>query len=780
MSTFRRNLFATVMVVALGATTSAFAADTNDSASVSEVIVTAQKRAENIQDVPLSIAAVSGPALAAAGVTSVAGLQRLVPNLRLDTISQAAGVSLRIRGIGTFSNAAIDPSVAPYIDGVFIPRPGAVLSSFLDVSSVEVLRGPQGTLFGRNATVGAISLHTNDPSFSGDSGELMGELGNYGDRKIQGIGNFKVNDAIAIRAAVLGTHTDGWDHNDADGKTYGRSNSGIGRFSVKAILSPSVTWIGRVDYAQTTGDGSNANIVDSGTATPAQLQTYATITGTPLDSLNGISHHYYAREDSPSLNDRQFGASSDLSFDAANGYSVRLIDSYRTWRDDQHDGDNSATTLNLFNRTGSFKSESQSHELQFLSPKDKLLDGRLDFVAGLYYFREVYATVEQYNLNADFCSFIYGAGSSNQLGCSAGQQFDATNGRFNQTEESVAAYGQVDFKITDTIEATLGGRVTRDTKTGDFLQVTNNSFVGAKVLRAPESTQLKFSDSHPNWRANISWHITPDVMAFATYSTGYKSGGFNNNGGTAPLGATDRTFASETSDDIELGVKSVFFDHRLLLNAQVFQTKLNNFQDRSFNGLTYIVRNAGDIRVRGVEAEGQVRITDPLHLEYSVAYLDSIYTSDHEAPALPGCTGAANSCPLVQDLTGSRTNYAPKWQTNLALVYDVPAFANGWTATLRGALNYSSKIYTTNDNNPQSITGGDTLLGARATFVSPDKNWRVTLFGENLTNRDYFTLKFVQPLDGSFGVRIPATGATLMRGYLGAPRTVGVQLAREF
>lgn len=778
MSRFRRKLFATAIFVALGTAGSALAAD-DASGTVSEIIVTAQKRAENIQDVPLSIAAVSGPALAAAGVTNVAGLQRLVPNLRLDTISQAAGVSLRIRGIGTFSNAAIDPSVAPYIDGVFIPRPGAVLSSFLDVADVEVLRGPQGTLFGRNATVGAISLHTNDPSFSGDSGELMGELGNYGDRRIQGIGNFAVNDALAVRVAVLGTHTDGWDHDEFEGKTYGRADSGIGRLSVKAKITPALTWTGRVDYAQTTGDGSNANIVDSGTATQAQLTAYANLTGTPLASLYGISHSYYAREDNPSLNDRQFGVSSDLSFDAENGYSLRLIDAYRTWRDNQHDGDNSATTLNLFNRDGAFKSESQSHELQFLSPKDKLLDGRLDFVAGLYYFKEVYATIEEYNLNAGFCGFIYGAGTANQAACSAGQQYNATNGRFNQDEESVAAYGQVNFKITDTVDATLGGRLTRDTKSGDFLQITNNGYVGARVLRAPESTRLKFSDSHPNWRANISWHITPDVMAFATYSTGYKSGGFNNNGGATALGSVNRTFDSETSDDIELGVKSTFFDRRLLLNAQVFQTKLNNFQDRSFNGITYIVRNAGNVRVRGAEAEGQVRITDPLRLEYSLAYLDSIYTADHDAPGLPGCTGAANSCPTVQDLTGRPTTYAPKWQTNLAVVYDA-ALPNGWTATLRGSLNYASKIYTTNDDNPQSITGGDTLLGARATFTSPNRTWRVTLFGENLTNRDYFTLKFVQPLDGSFGVRIPATGATLMRGYLGAPRTVGVQLAREF
>ena len=173
----------------LGATPGlAFAADaqtasqppgTTNAAQVETVVVTAQKRAEDIQDVPLSIAAVSGAAMQAKGVTDVADLQKVVPNLSFSTVAQSAGVYIRIRGIGAGSNAAIDPSVAPYLDGVYIPRPGAILSSFLDVDHVEVLRGPQGTLFGRNATVGAISITTVAPSFSGDSAEVSAEGGSY-------------------------------------------------------------------------------------------------------------------------------------------------------------------------------------------------------------------------------------------------------------------------------------------------------------------------------------------------------------------------------------------------------------------------------------------------------------------------------------------------------------------------------------------------------------------------------------------------------------------------
>ena len=203
-------------------------------------------------------------------------------------------------------------------------------------------------------------------------------------------------------------------------------------------------------------------------------------------------------------------------------------------------------------------------------------------------------------------------------------------------------------------------------------------------------------------------------------------------------------------------------------------------KDRSFNGLTFIVRNAGDVRARGAELESTVRPVNHVKIDFGGAYLDSIYTSNHTAPGLPGCNGAATSCPTVQDLSGQPVDYAPKWTANLSLEYDTAVFANGWTAQLRGTLNYTSKTYTTNDNNPQSITGGNTLLGARATVLSPDRSWSFALYGDNLTDVKYFTLKFPQTLDGAFGVRVPATGATLMRGFMGAPLTFGGRITKSF
>jgi iron complex outermembrane receptor protein len=763
--------------------------DTNSASQViGEIVVTAQKRAENVQNVPLSIVAVSGQTLAAQGITDVLALQRFIPDLRLDTIQQAAGVSLRIRGIGSFSNAAIDPDVAPYIDGVFIPRAGAILTSFLDVDDVEVLRGPQGTLFGRNATVGAISIRSNAPSFVGDSGFLAVDGGNFGQYKVEGMGNWAVNDSFALRAAVFDSHTDGFFTNTFDGRTYGRSDTVAGRFSAKAAFTPTLTWTGRLDYAQTTGDGVNGSQPDVATLSPAKVAAFEATSTEPASALTGPSLTLNQRFDNPSLGDRQAGVSSDLVWDGFSGYSVRLIDSYRHWRNSQDDGDVFGTTLDLLNRLDSFTSNSQSHELQLLSPKN-LLNGRLDFVAGLYYFEERYQTTEQWDVGSQYCSFFYGGIHLGFLipRCQAAPQINADNGVFNQRETSYAGYSQANFKIVPTVTLTLGARYTKDDKTGTFVQLAANPFFGAGSLRAPESDVLSTADKHPTWRANLSWQITPDVMSFVSYSTGYKSGGFNSGGSLNALTAATRTFSPETSDDIELGLKSTFFERRLLINADIFQTNLTNFQDRSFTSTGILVRNAGDIRARGVELDSVVIPVEHINISLGVAYLDSIYSSYPNAPGLPACKVAPPalpvegvSCSTVQNLTGQTPQFAPKWQTDLALEYDSSAFANGWTAQVRGTFNYSSKIFTTSDDNPQSITGGNKLYGARINFTSPDRSWNLALYGENLTNVRYFTSKIVEPLDSLFGVRNAATGTTLLRGFVGDPLTFGGRISKRF
>jgi iron complex outermembrane receptor protein len=763
----------------------AFAADqpaaqpTAQSAAVEELVVTAQKRAESIQDVPLSIVAASAKQMETKGVQDVTGLERMVPNLRFDSVAQSSGISVRIRGFGAGSNAAIDPSVAPYVDGVYIPRPGAVLSSFLDVESVEVLRGPQGTLFGRNATVGAVSLHTAAPSTSGFAAKVAAQAGNYGSYQGEGMVNLPVTPDFAVRAAVLANTTDGFVKNHLDGKTYGANDTAEGRLSAKWTPTPDVTWIGRADYAHTSGDGVHLNQVDVGTATAGQIAAYtARLGGNPSTLSDPPSFTANNVFDNLNLSDVQWGVTSDLSWKFGGGYTLRLIDSYRDWRNEQSDGDVVFTPLDLLNRDSSYVSKAQSHELQLISPKG-LLDGKLDFVAGLYYFDEDYDITEGFNLGSQYCSFVIGAAAPSLVGaCNAFPKLHAASGVFHQTAKSYAAYAQANYALTKDVDLIVGVRDTHDDKSGSFVETLANP-TAAPVRGAENTPSLAFKDTQPNWRASLNWKINPDVLGFVTYSTGYKSGGLNSAGGAQALGQK-RLFNSETSTDWEAGFKSVWLDRRLLLNVTAYRTELDQFQDRSFDGVSFIVRNAGSVRAQGVELEGQFRPTQNVSIDFGVSALDSVFTANHNAPGLPGCTGAANSCPTTQDLTDRPTTFAPKWQGNFGAQYETDPMFGGFTLALRGDVNFSSGMYTSNDLNPQSFTEGQTLWGGRATLTSPDRSLTLALYGQNLTDEHFFGTKIPQVLDSVFGVRIPQTGATLLRGFLNTPRTYGVRIAKTF
>ena len=786
MTRFRLKLLATAALM-LAPTAQAFAQDSaaavrSDNQSVETIVVTAQKRAENVQDVPLSIVAFSGGTLVANNVSDVKGLEKIVPSLRLDAISQSAGFAIRIRGFGTSSNAAIDPSVAPYVDGVYIARPGSLVSSFLDVAGVEVLRGPQGTLFGRNATVGALSIRSNAPSTSGQSGSIVGEIGNYGTSKIEGIFNQPLSQTFAARIAGYHAQTDGFITNKSDGRKYGGRNDDVARLSVKGELTPALTWTGRVDYARTTGDGFAGNQLDINTMTSAQIAnlTAKTLNNPPVLNREA-SLTVNQKFDNPDLDDRQYGVSSELNYDTKSGYSVKMINAYRDWQDEQTDGDVVFTPMDLLNRHAKFNSTSTSHEIQLISPKDKLLGGRFDFVAGLYYFDEDYSIVQSADLGTQLCGILFSAPATaaRKTSCLAGPALNAYGSAFDQTAKSTAAYVQTDFKITPKIDLILGARTTQDKKTGSFVGIANNSAVGLGVIQAPETTKLDFKDSRPNWRANLTWHITPETMAFATYSTGYKSGGFNSAGAAASLGAK-RIFQSETSDDIEIGLKTLSFERRVQLNVTLFQTNLNGFQERSFDGLSFIIRNAGDVRAKGVEVESQIRLIDHVKVDLGLAYNDSVYTSNKTAPGLPGCTGAATSCPTIQNLTGKATTNSPKWQNNIGLEYDFGQVFAGWSLKARTGATYASDYLATPDLNPQSKVSALTLYNGRITLTSPKADWVVALAADNLSDERYLRVRFAQTFDSQLGLRDAVTGASALRGYIGAPRTVTLRVAKTF
>jgi iron complex outermembrane receptor protein len=394
------------------------------------------------------------------------------------------------------------------------------------------------------------------------------------------------------------------------------------------------------------------------------------------------------------------------------------------------------------------------------------MGGRLDFVAGLYYFNEIYEIGETVNLGAKLCDLIAAA---RRPVCLAGPLQGATRFDFKQVTDSYAVFGQATFAITETLDFTGGVRYSKDRKDGDLVSILFNP--AASVRAADTALGLELDSGQTTYRANLAYRPTRDLMFFATYSTGFKSAGLEASNG-ATLGM-NRLFDPETTTNYEVGAKSELLDRRLVLNATVFRTDIEEFQLRSFNGTVFTVRNAGSIRQQGVEFDVTARPVDGLTLSLAGIRLDSEYTDFRNAPGLPGFGG-------VQDLTGTRAPFSPKWQGVLSGRYEGDLPWGGLRFSVASNLSFQSKVNYGSDNSRQADEPGYVLLGARVGVSDPDRGWEVYASGENLTDTNYCSLRAAHTFNGPLGLNDPVTGGTVMRCYLGEPTNVRVGARIDF
>lgn len=775
----RRILLATAAASTFVGPTVAYA-QSSEAIGLEEVVVTAQKRAENVQDVPISVTAFSGETLKAAGIQDVRDLRRLTPSLYLATSSNTSNTRIMMRGIGTSGNTAVEPSVASFVDGIYIPRIGSLLSGLNDISSVEVLRGPQGTLFGRNASMGALLIRTTRP---GDTfgGEATATIGNFGRQRLSASVNLPVSDTLHTRISALAYKGDGFDRNDLTGKRIGRNDGVSVRAAVRYEITPSLTWDLRGDYQNVSGDGYNTVTVVSKTVTPATLALWQArldpdgpgpAVGLLPYTSDTFSRHLRQSTEGD-LTDFQSGLASDLTWDLANGYQLKLISGYRDWTNVQYQASQGNVPMELQRRTTNAGSQNHSEELQLLSP-ETLLDNRLSFVAGLFYFDEAYDLGQNIDLSQDYCdTFIRTTSTAARVALCRAQPRDAASvWYFSQDTESVAAYTQATFKFTEKFDVTGGIRYSKDKKKGTFRAITRN----VTAAQAAEVTNdLRLTDSQVTYRVNGTYKPNDDVMVFASFSTGFKSGGFDSAPATTgPTGAAGRTFLPETVDNYEFGVKSQLFDRRLTANITAFRSRIDDLQFRTFDGLQFRTRNNGKVRQQGIEFDTLARPIPPLTLTLSGTYLDSEYLEFKGAPGLPGFGGA-------QDLTGERLPYSPKWQGAASAQY-VGDLMGNMTWMVRADMSFTSSnlLASAGDNNPDSRQAGYTTFAGRIAIRGPEERWSVALVGQNLSNKDFCTGIFTQPNNAAFGLNNAVTGATALRCTLNEPRQLSLELNAKF
>tara|TARA_B100000780_G_scaffold40809_1_gene25387 strand:- start:2611 stop:4890 length:2280 start_codon:yes stop_codon:yes gene_type:complete len=734
--------------------------------TLEEIVVTAQKRAQSIQEVPISITAFSGEFLEENGIQKIAGVAQLTPNFNIAGSAKPAGVRIQIRGIGATGSNAIESSVGVFIDGVYYPRPGSVLGLLKDINSFEVLRGPQGTLFGRNTVAGAMNITTRNPSQETEGAIELG-YGDYDLHEVGGSFNGALSDSVAGRIAFKYSDREGYGDNTYNGEEFGAMDDLVVRGKLLFDFNEQFSMLVTADYAEGNSEGAGIEVLNSTNTPMFEGRSMALYGASPVteDSYDWTIHQSMNDE----YKDEQQGLSFDINYEFANGLKLRSITAAREWEAKSANGD-IFTVAELVPGTIDYKTDTLSQEFHLMSAGNETVD----WMAGLFYYQEDYDIDLSRDMGESFCSptiaAIAGPGFAGL--CLANTQQGATVATFTQELKSLATFGQATWNINKTWSTTVGLRWTDDQKMGDYINVLNNP--AAALFATNESALgMEQDDSKTTWFTNVNWHVTQDMMLFATASTGYKSGGFNSqSGGSVPLG-DKRIFGPEETTNYELGVKSTLLDGAMTANVTLFRMDVDDFQDRAFDGLSFVVINAGELRQQGVEADINWAPIEPLRIIAGVGYLDSEYLNFEGAPGLPG--GAP------QDLKGGSRTYSPEWQTSLSADWS-QSFANGMEWFVGGSLSWvdEQNVGASSNNNPQSLQESYSIVNMRTGIRSASGDWDVTLLGNNITDEGYCQTIFDQGFGAPLGAVNPVNNTSVQRCALGAPSAWAVKGTYRF
>jgi iron complex outermembrane receptor protein len=741
-----------------------------EGSEVETVVVTAQKRAENIQDVPMAVSAVSGDQIEKRGVTSVTELARFLPSVQITQSNNNRNTTIFVRGVGTSgTNPGIEASVGVFLDGVYLPAAGPIQVNLQDISSLEVLRGPQGTLYGRNTPVGAINMTTRAPQQAPEA-MLTGTLGNYKDMRLSGYVGGGITENLAGRLSFWVADRDGYEHNlFTDDDVNGSSQRGLrGRLKWQPTEDIDVNFI--TYYAHINAHCCTPDVLDPrgarGIATPGFLAASAAV-GRPF--LNFDDKDHVVDDDNEGRNATDsYGASLQIDKELWGGHTLTSITAYNAYDDNITQLPADSVSLDAGRGFQRLLAEVYSEELRILSPADQ----RLEYIGGVYLFRE--------NMRYDTQSSV-GAQATRVFAGNA----RVTPGEFNhfyyrQATESAAAFGQLTFNVTEQFRLTGGARYSWDKKDSYIASVNSPGSTPQFRASFPINIvgEVGRSEKKFTWSLGAQYDFTPDIMGYVLAATGYKTGGFN---ARAAAPNTPFEFDAENSMNYEVGIKSTLLDGALVLNVDVYRTTLKNFQDSLLNPLTgsgFIVGNAGERRSQGVEADARWRLTREFSLNGSLSYNDAEYTDYTSGQCYVGQT-ANGTKPGSCNFNGLTPSQNPKWQWSLAAAWNHDLDFKNLAVFAQGDISYTSSQYLTATLDPRSFQESYTLLGLRAGVQAQDGRWRLSAYGKNLADKTFYLQTTAHPLSFLIGAGGTAAVDSFV-GWYGPPRTYGVELQVKF
>ncbi|MDM7964837.1 TonB-dependent receptor [Blastomonas fulva] len=809
------------------------------------IIVTATLRAADVQDIPIAVTAVSPEQLDRQNVQDIKSLTSISPSFNVQSSqTESQGTSIRIRGVGTTgNNTGLESSVGVFIDGVYQSRPGIALGDLLDLERLEILRGPQGTLFGRNTSAGALNLTTKRPNLT--KVEAFGNFtyGNYDFFNVQaGVSVPLVNDQLGLRVSGAYRKRDGFLNSVG---VPGAESSNRDRYVIRGQLlwepssDISIRLIG--DYAKATENCCDAVIVRE-----TELQPFFAFHGLPNDGVAvfGQSALNNLQTNSQQFlnNTEQYGFSGELKWDLGPA-QMTYIGSYRHFEAESAQ-ESDFVSLNLFStgrgstaaagfpRTGG-PIKTMTHELRF---QGSAFNDALDFLVGAYYSDEKIDEVQSMTLGTDYQRAVSAGNFGNLAGVNplfaltalgnGGVPVNAAGNfavnRFRQDAESFSIFTHNVFNITDNLSLTLGARYVDEKKQGSFDQLAANSpacqaivngvitgavpaalrggalgatcfpfatSVGLTVpgtggtvlastipgLPLPREFNRVFKDDELTYTAQIAYNTNNGFLAYAGFSHGFKSGGFNLDPAAAANGANP-AFNSEKVDAYEAGIKTEFANGRIRANLALFHMDMTDFQVLEFTGVQFQTFNVAAAKSTGAELEMFGQFDSGISVNVAVTYADARYPGN----CANGVVGNAATLQTVRSLCGADLTNAPKFNGVAGITYDNQITDSGWKMLANFNINYSDDRRTSTsplDTNglpiPLDIQQSYFKMNARLGFTTPDDRFSFELWGTNLNNEITRGITANTPLRGGAGTRSRI-------GFVEEPRMYGITLRAKY
>ncbi|PZU07979.1 TonB-dependent receptor [Sphingomonas sp.] len=679
-----------------------------DPTAAGEIVVTAQKRAQRIQDVPVAVQVLGGEALTAQGVRQFADLTKATPSLLIRPSEQPVNNSISIRGIGTFAfSPSVEPSVAVQIDDVPVQFLARAFADLSDIERVEVLRGPQSTLYGRAASAGLINIITQNPT-ADFTGRIGGVVTTDREYAVNGAISGPIGETAGFR---LNANYDKFEGNVRNLTTGDRVN-GFRTLSIKGkvVWDPTSTLNltlsgGYIDGTTTIGRpfirlGAAARLRGVAAYDPSVFAPGIVATEDNTKVTNNINSGTDYSDYSASLR-----ASLDLGF--ASLMSITGYDKFRQF--DILDQDESPVAALDNRQFGTFRTHSWSQEFRLVAPGKN----RFRYTLGLYYSDLELSRVFQ-----------------------RGPYFSIANWYATNGTRQYAAFGQLEYDLF--VNTTLIGGARAGKNKIDY-RFTDYAAAGVPTFAGNDSA------SYETYKAGVQQKFTPDIMGFVTYATGYKGQAYDIGTGFNLVRQNSGPVQPERSKDWQIGLKTQFFDRRVTFNVTLFDTKFKNFQAQGIETLSdgttnFRLANVGRLRTKGVEIEGSFRAATDLNFSGGVTYNDAKITEFPGAQCYPnqtvaqGCTGT----PARQNLAGYRPPQAPKWKASVSGEY-TPSLTPTLDGVLQASYSYQSGINFSINQDPQTYQSGYGIANLSAGVRAPDRKWEVVLFVNNLFDKHYFS-----------------------------------------